>query len=89
MRTYYNNLKIKTRILIGFCVVIAIMIFMIIYTLIGLVGIINSHENLASGHFPRRDTRYDYRHAFEAMIRHTNAMVMYSGVGDVNKIELY
>ena len=86
MRTYYNNLKIKTRILIGFCVVIAIMIFMIIYTLIGLVGIINSHENLASGHFPRRDTRYDYRHAFEVMIRHTNAMVMFAGVGDINMI---
>ena len=87
MRKYYNNLKIRTRILIGFCVVIAIMIFMVIFTLIGLVGIIDSHENLASGHFPRRDARYDYRHAFEAMIRHTNAMVMYSGVGDIVMVE--
>ena len=87
MKKRYNNLKIRTRILIGFCVVIAIMIFMVIYTLIGLVGIINSHENLASGHFLRRDTRYDYRHAFEAMIRHTNAMVMYTGIGDISMIE--
>ena len=87
MKRYYNNLKIRTRIFIGFCVVIAIMIFMIFYTIFGLGGIISSHENLASGHFPRRDTRYDYRHAFEAMIRHTNAMVMYSGVGNISRIE--
>ena len=86
LKKYYNNLKIKTRIFIGFCVVIAIMIFMVVYTIIGLGGVIDSHENLASGHFPRRDTRYDYRHAFEAMIRHTNAMVMHSGIGDTYMI---
>ena len=87
LKKHFNNLKIRTRILIGFCVVIAIMVLMIVFTLIGLVGIINSHENLASGHFPRRDARYDYRHAFEVMIRHTNAMVMYSGVGDIAMVE--
>ena len=87
MKKHYNNLKIRTRILIGFCVVIAIMIFMVMYTIIGLGGVIDSHENLASGHFPRRDTRYDYRHAFEAVIRHTNAMVMYASVGDMGMIE--
>ncbi|MCL2852325.1 MAG: methyl-accepting chemotaxis protein [Defluviitaleaceae bacterium] len=88
MRKYYNNLKIRAKILFGFCVVIIIMLLMITYTLVGLIGIIHSHENLASGHFLRRDTRYDYRHAFEAMQGHTNAMLMYAGIDDADNIEL-
>ena len=87
MKNFYNNLKIRAKIQIGFCVVICIMIFMTAFTLVGLMSIIYSHENLASGHFPRRDTRYDYRHAFEAMLRHTNAMVMYSSIEDMYMIE--
>ena len=88
MNKYYNNLKIRTRILMGFCVVITIMLLMVAYTLLGMRGIIRSHENLASGHFIRRDTRYDYRHAFEAMQRHTNAMIMYASIGDTANIEI-
>ena len=87
MLKLYGNFKIRTRIFFGFCVVIAIMIFMVVYTVLGLGGIIDSHENLASGHFPRRDTRFDYRHAFEAMRRHTNAMLMYASVGETGRLE--
>ena len=87
MRNYYRNLKIRSKILLGFCMVVTIMLLMIAYTLVGLRGVINSHENLASGHFVRRDTRFDYRHAFEAMQRHTNAMLMYASVSDIGSIE--
>ncbi|MCL2168596.1 MAG: methyl-accepting chemotaxis protein, partial [Defluviitaleaceae bacterium] len=82
MKKMYNNLKIRTKILFGFVAVIVILLLMVAYTLLGLQGVINSHENLASGHFLRRDTRYDYRHAFESMQRHTNAMLMYAAVGE-------
>ena len=88
MKTFYNNLNVRTKILIGFCIVIIAMLLMVGYTLLGLREIISSHENLASGHFLRRDTRYDYRHAFEAMQRHTNAMIVYSGTGDDANVEL-
>ena len=88
MKQFYNNLKLRTKILLGFCAVVLVMLFMIVYTLIGLGGVIGSHENLASGHFLRRDTRYDYRHAFEAMQRHTYAMIMYASIGEVYNVEL-
>jgi len=65
-----------------------ILLLMVVYTLVGLRGVIHSHENLASGHFLRRDTRYDYRYAFETMQRHTNAMLMYGSVGDRANVEL-
>ncbi|MDR2166319.1 MAG: methyl-accepting chemotaxis protein [Clostridiales bacterium] len=87
MKNYFANLKIQTKILFGFIVVIVIMLAMVIYTIFGLQGIIRSHENLAAGHFIRRDTRYDYRHAFEAMQGHTNAMLMYAAVGDNARIQ--
>jgi len=61
---------------------------MITYTLVGLGDVIGSHENLASGHFLRRDTRYDYRHAFEAMQRHTYAMIMYASIDETPNVEL-
>ncbi|MCL2839889.1 MAG: ATP-binding protein [Defluviitaleaceae bacterium] len=88
MKNYYLNLKIKTKILLGFCVVLGIMLFMIIYTLIGLRGIIYSHENLISGHFVRRDARFNYRFAHETMQRHVNAMILYGGAGDTANVEL-
>ncbi|MCL2853909.1 MAG: methyl-accepting chemotaxis protein [Defluviitaleaceae bacterium] len=84
----YDNLKIRTKILLGFCSVVIILLLMVTYTLVGLGGVINSHENLASGHFLRRDTRYDYRYAFETMQRHTNAMLMYGSIGDTGRVEL-
>ena len=87
MKAFYRNLKIRTRILFGFCIVIGTMLLMVGYTLVGMRGIISSHENLASGHFPRRDARYDYRHAFEAMLRHTNAMLMHGAAGDAGMVE--
>ena len=88
MKKYYSNLKIRTKILLGFFMVSVIMLLMVAYTLIGLRGIIGSYENLTEGHFPRRDTRFEYRHAFESMQRHTNAMLMYAGIGDTANIEL-
>lgn len=87
MRRYYNNLKIRTKILLGFCVVIIIMLLMVAYTLVGLRGVIHSHENLINGHFLRRDARYEYRHAFEVMKRYTNAMIMFCAVGNRAGIE--
>ena len=66
----------------GFGVTIGIMLAILFYAIWALSGVIGSHENLAVGHFPRGSTRYDYRHAFEAMQRHTNAMLMYGAVGD-------
>ena len=87
MKTYYRNLKVKTKILLGFCAVVIIMLLMTSYTLVGLRGIIASHENIAAGHAYRRDTRYDYRHAFEAIQRHTYAMIVYGGLGDTNGVE--
>ncbi|MCL2350015.1 MAG: methyl-accepting chemotaxis protein [Defluviitaleaceae bacterium] len=83
----YNNLKIRSKILLGFCTVTIIMLLMVGFTLVGMRGVIDSHENLSSGHYPRRDTRADYRHAFESMLRHTNAMLMYAGIGDVLNVE--
>jgi len=80
MKKYYRNLKIRTKILLGFGILSVLMLAMVAYSVIGLSGIIASHENLASGHFLRRDTRYDYRHAFESIQRHTNAMLLYSAV---------
>jgi len=88
MRKYYANLKIKTKILLGFCIVTVIMLLMVAYTLLGLRGIIHSHENLSSGHYLRRDTRYDYRHAFEVMQKHSNALLIHAVTGDTATIEL-
>ena len=86
MKKIYNNLKIRTKILFGFATVIVVLLLMVAYTLVGLRGVISSHENLASGHFLRRDTRYDYRYAFEAMQRHTNAMLMYASIGEMANV---
>ena len=87
MKSFYTNLTVRTKILLGFCMVIGIMLLMVGLTLVGLRGIITSHENLAEGHYLRRDTRYDYRHSFEALRRHTNEMLVYGGVGDINSVE--
>ncbi|MCL2234916.1 MAG: methyl-accepting chemotaxis protein [Defluviitaleaceae bacterium] len=88
MKNFYTGLKLRTKILFGFGVVSVIMLFMIGFAIIGLQGIINSHENLAEGHFLRRDTRFDYRHAFEAMQRHTYAMITYAGIGEQQNITI-
>ena len=88
MKNLYSNLKIRTKILFGFSIVTVIMALMIAFTFTSLSGIIDSHENLQAGHFLRRDARYDYRYAFEVMNLHTNAMLMYSGIGDTTSIEL-
>jgi len=88
MAKIYNNLKVMTKILLGFCLVTIIMLFMVAYTLLGLRGIIGSYENLVAGHYPRRDARFEYRHSFEAIQRHTNAMLAYASVGDRGSVEL-
>lgn len=88
IRNLYNNLKIRTKILFGFSVVAIFVLIMVVYTVTGLRGIIFSHENLAVGHWPRRDTRFDYRHAFEEVQRHTYAMLAYAAIGDIFNIEL-
>lgn len=82
MRRLYANFKIRTKILLGFFLVIIALLGMVAYTVVGLQSIIRSHENLASGHFLRRDTRYDYRQAFESIQRHTNAMFLYMATDD-------
>ena len=87
MKNFYTNLTVRTKILLGFCLVIAMMLLMVGLTLLGLRGIITSYENLVEGHYLRRDSRFEYRHSFEAIMRHTNAMLVYSGVGDTNSIE--
>ena len=87
MKKFYNNLKIRIKILLGFSVVAIIMLLMMAYTLTGLQQIIFAHENLAVGHWPRRDTRFDYRHAFEEIQRHTYAMLVYASVGDTIGVE--
>jgi len=87
VKNFYNNLRIRTKIWFGFCIVTVIMLLMIAYTLIRLGGIIASYENLKNGHWPRRDTRYEYRHSFESMQRHANAMIMYASIGNTANIE--
>ena len=87
MMKSYNNLKVRTKILLGFCIVTIIMLLMVAYTLIGLRGIIGSYENLIEGHYHRRDTRYDYKHSFEAIQGHTNAMLAYGSIGDTVSVE--
>ncbi|MCL2192430.1 MAG: methyl-accepting chemotaxis protein [Treponema sp.] len=88
MKKFYSNLKIKTKILLGFFAVAVITLLMVAYSITGLRGIIFAHENLTLGHWPRRDTRFDYRHAFEEIQRHTYAMLAYAAVGDTANIEL-
>ena len=88
MKNYYNNLKVRTKILLGFCVVTLIMLLMVGLTLVGLRGTIASYENLIEGHYLRRDSRYDYRHSFESLQRHTNAMLVYAGINDTDSIEM-
>ena len=87
MKKFYANLKIRTKILLGFSAVAVIMLLMMAYTVTGLREIIFAHENLAVGHWPRRDTRFDYRHAFEEVQRHTYAMLAYAAIGDTAGIE--
>ena len=88
MKKFYSNLKIRTKILLGFSVVAIITLMMMAYTVTGLREIIFAHENLAVGHWPRRDTRFDYRHAFEEIQRHTYAMLAYAAIGDATNVEL-
>jgi len=88
MREIYRNLKIRNKILFGFSAVAVIMLLMMTYSVTGLRQIIFAHENLAVGHWLRRDTRFDYRHAFEEMQRHTYAMLAYAAIGDTANIEL-
>ena len=82
MRKFYTNMRISNKVLLGFLVVTLIMGSALGVSVVRLQGIIASHENLGSGHFLRRDTRYDYRHAFEIMQRHINAMFMYYARND-------
>lgn len=89
MKKYYRNLKIRTKMLIGFSTVIFLMLALMVYSVIGLGAIISSHENLASGHFLRRDTRYDYRHAFEAMQGHMNGMLASAAIQDTAGVDRY
>ena len=88
MKKFYSNLKIRTKILLGFFAVAVITLMMVAYSITGLREIIFAHENLALGHWPRRDTRFDYRHAFEEIQRHMYAMLAYAAVGDTANIEL-
>ena len=85
---HYNNLKVRTKILLGFCIIALIMLLMVAYTLIGFRGIITSYENLTTGHYLRRDARFEYRHSFEEIKRQTNAMLVYAGVGEIDNIML-
>ena len=87
MKKFYGNLKIRTKILLGFSIVAVIMLFVTAYTVTGLREIIFAHENLAVGHWPRRDTRFEYRHAFEEIQRHTYAMLAYAAIGDTDGVE--
>ena len=82
MKKFYTNMRISNKILLGFLVLTLIMGSALGVSVVRLQGIIASHENLGSGHFLRRDTRYDYRHAFEIMQRHINAMFMYYARND-------
>ena len=88
MMRLYSTLKVRTKILLGFGFVVIIMLLLVAYALVGLRSVIGSYENLLSGHYLRRDTRYEYRHAFEAMQRYTYAMLVYAGVGDIKNVEL-
>ena len=88
MKKFYSNLKIRTKILLGFSVVAIITLLMMAYTVTGLREIIFAHENLAVGHWPRRDTRFEYRHAFEEIQRYTYAMLVYAAIDDADNVEL-
>ena len=83
---FYKNLKIRAKILLGFGVIIAVTFSMITYSVIGINMIVQSHENLVIGHWPRRDARADYRNAYERMMRYATAMILYASTEDIDRV---